>query len=200
MIRQYGEFDREILRYHTDKLGESAKKSLAWSYPDGAVPSNELEDAPFRQISSLGQIIQWDADKMRKVFEDMDKHYDPSSIDVRLQKAQAWMETYNREEMITLIEDKNTDMIASLDASQIDHIRLLHTYLSDQPDATIRDLDICVYSIPKDESADEQTNKQRQREFFMLVYNLLIAEETGPRLSTFLWALDREKVLQLLDV
>jgi len=40
----------------------------------------------------------------------------------------------------------------------------------------------------------------RQRAFFKDVYNLLIGKDAGPRLSTFLWAANRETVLRLLDI
>ena len=40
--------------------------------------------------------------------------------------------------------------------------------------------------------------KKAQRAFFKDVYNLLIGKDTGPRLGTFLWAVDRKRVASLL--
>lgn len=67
MIRQYGEFDREVSRYHKGKLGDAAKRSLEWSYADSIVPEVTKEPANFRQIASFGQIVQWDFDKMMEI-------------------------------------------------------------------------------------------------------------------------------------
>ena len=58
-----------------------------------------------------------------------------------------------------------------------------------------------LYEIPKREDiTDEKKLKERQRLFFKDLYNLLISKDTGPRLATFLCALDREMILKLLEV
>lgn len=173
MIRQYGEFDREVSRYHTDKLGTSAAKSIEWSFSH-KLEASDREDVPFRQVASFGQIVQWDPAKMKEVLRGMDMEYSDESVEVRLKKAQSWIETYNREEMIVLLEDKNTDLISTLSVQEKAQVSELRSYLIDNPDATIRDLDLSVYGIPKDESASDEENKKNQRQFFTLIYQLLI--------------------------
>ena len=64
----------------------------------------------------------------------------------------------------------------------------------------IKEIEALVYSIPKNESLSQKENVPLQRAFFKDVYNLLIGKDTGPRLSTFLWAVDRKTVLRLLDI
>ena len=62
----------------------------------------------------------------------------------------------------------------------------------------IKELEKMVYAIPKDDSVSQKENIPIQRAFFKDVYNLLISNNTGPRLSTFLWAVDRTKIIKLL--
>ncbi len=65
---------------------------------------------------------------------------------------------------------------------------------------TVAELEVLAYAIPKDAALDQKANAARQRAFFKDVYNLLIGSDTGPRLSTFLWAVDRATVNSLLNI
>ena len=80
-----------------------------------------------------------------------------------------------------------------------DQITRLHTELKKNKEATIKELEMLVYDIPKSPNLSEEELKKEQRAFFKDVYNLLISKDTGPRLSTFLWAVDREQALKLLN-
>ena len=78
----------------------------------------------------------------------------------------------------------------------------------DEKDKKVRDglyrrieaLEKLVYSIPKDPVLTDKENAPRQKEFFKHIYNLLIGKDAGPRLSTFLWAVDKNRVVDLLAV
>lgn len=62
----------------------------------------------------------------------------------------------------------------------------------------LKEIEGIVYGIPKDPSLSQKENAPRQRAFFIDIYQLLLGADTGPRLPTFLWAADRDAVLQLL--
>jgi len=78
------------------------------------------------------------------------------------------------------------------------HIKNLYTYLQENPKATVHNLEEHLYSLPKKEHTDEKELKKAQRSFFKHLYQLLITQNSGPRLSTFLWALPKETTLHLL--
>jgi lysyl-tRNA synthetase class I len=61
-------------------------------------------------------------------------------------------------------------------------------------------IEVELYDIPKKPEFDTKSLQVRQKNFFKDIYNLLIDSERGPRLSTFLWAADRDKVLELLHI
>ncbi|MCK5591515.1 MAG: hypothetical protein KAI72_06130, partial [Candidatus Pacebacteria bacterium] len=156
---------------------------------------------PFRQAVGFGQIVQWDKDKMIELLKAQEEDYDEKSIEERLVKAKNWLETYNREEIIKLEEEKNTEYIETLSEEELGHVRKLKSELKDNPNRTIPELNELVYGIVKKEELDDKENIKRQRLFFKTIYNLLIGKNAGPRLSTFLWAIeDKNKIIQLLDV
>ena len=57
-----------------------------------------------------------------------------------------------------------------------------------------------LYDIPKEVyGTDVENLKKIQGQFFKNVYRLLISKEKGPRLYLFLYAIDRERFMHLLD-
>ncbi len=197
IYKQYSEFDTNIEALKNNTLENWQKDSMNLS---GVKVDNSLPPIPFRQAVSFGQIIQWDKNKLIQVLESMDLKYDLESITTRTEKARAWLETYNKEEIIKLLEEKNTEYIKTLTESKLEQVIKLRQELLSNSKATIKELDLLVYSIPKDSSLSDQENAPLQRSFFKDIYNLLIGKDTGPRLSTFLWAADREKILELLEI
>lgn len=161
---------------------------------DRAHSGNRL---PFRQAVAFGQIVSWDPDKVAAIAETVGARPDAASVQTRLPRARTWLERYNPGEAFALLDQPNQTYRKRLSPEAAGQIKQLVAELEkgEQDAAALNDL---VYGIPKDETLDEQENKKRQRAFFKDVYNLLIGKDTGPRLSTFLWAADREQVLKLL--
>lgn len=154
---------------------------------------------PFKQAVSFGQIIGWDKEKLAQFLKSVGLNYNESSIAIRLEKAKAWLETYNQTEMIVLRADTNKDYIENMSNESKNNVRKFREVLAENI-STTEELEKVMYDIPKDPSLTDKENSPRQRAFFKDIYNLLISVDTGPRLSTFLWALDRQKVLDLLTV
>jgi lysyl-tRNA synthetase class 1 len=173
IYRQYDEYDRTV--------------------------GGDAKPMPFRQAVAFGQIVSWNAAKVGHITEAIGETYDAESIESRLPRAKNWLETYNPDQKFGLRGEVNSDYADELDPEARQQVTDLKTQLEDAS-LTVKQLNELVYGIPKDESLDEAANKPRQRQFFTHVYQLLIGKETGPRLSTFLWAADRPRVLSLLDI
>jgi lysyl-tRNA synthetase class 1 len=196
VYRQYDEFDREIVAAHEGKTDQARQKILNFS---GAKPSAETAPIPFKQAVAFGQITQWDADKLQTLAETSGFSYGADSVARRLPKARAWLFTYNPSEIIQLLDKPNKDYFDTLNAEAKGRIKKLRDFLSGDV-KSIAQLEEVVYAIPKQPGLDDKALKQAQRSFFKDVYMLLIGKDTGPRLSTFLWAVDRPIVLRLLDL
>lgn len=196
VYRQYDEFDREVSRMAKGKLNPKLEYNLKMS---GVESPKEIKPLPFRQAVALGQIVQWNTEKVLKLMEAMRMEFDVDSVPRRLEKAKNWLETYNPGEAISILENVNKEYIESMDDAGKEQIRELKKVLESGM-TEIDELQHAVYSIPKDESLNDDENKKRQLSFFRDVYNLILGLDRGPRLGTFLWAVDKNKIINLLEV
>lgn len=195
VYRQYDEFDREVAAFQRGESSPAQQKILQFS----GVKKDQAAPIAFKQAVALGQITQWHADKMRELAEKSGISCSAFSISKRLAKAKAWLNSYNPEEIIALREAVNADYVAAMDAKRRAQIAKLREVLSGDI-TSISALDEILYGIPKDPSLTDKELKVAQRGFFKDVYNLLIGKDAGPRLSTFLWAIDRAAVVTLLGI
>lgn len=187
IYRQYDEFDRALQA----NSGEVALKLSG---------ATKLENPiPFKQAVSLGQITQWNEEKVSNLLADLKADYDPLSVKNRLPKAKNWLNEYNQEEMIGLLREVNVAYVTTMSEASKQQVLKLKEELTKEY-SSIEELEHLVYSIPKDNTKTDKENAPAQKEFFRHVYNLLIGKDAGPRLSTFLWAVDRDLVLKLLNV
>ncbi len=160
----------------------------------------EQKAIPFRQAVGFGQIVQWQPEKLATILTSLGLDYDAASIARRLPLARNWLTTYNPNEAVTLRDTVHTDYASTLSPEHRAQIVALRDALVAMPEASVADLEALVYSIPKSPDLDEAELKKAQRTFFKHVYNLLLGKDTGPRLGTFLWAIDRDKAIALLTL
>lgn len=204
IFRQYDEFDREIAAHGAGELDGARGFALEAAFPEGKMPAvkagegGEVRPIPFRQLVAFGQIVQWDEAKLGELLGSLELPYDPESVKARLPRARNWLENHNPDQLIALLDEPNTEYASRLSDEAKQRITALREKLPEQGDESIAELEALVYAIPKDPKAPDEENKRRQREFFRDVYQLLIGKDTGPRLSTFLWAVDRKKIRNLL--
>ena len=155
---------------------------------------------PFRQAVGFGQVVQWQEDKLQMVLEAHGSKFSEESIKRRLPLAYNWLTKYNPDEKIILNNSVNTLYLDTMSDVSKEQVKKLREKLEKNKSMTIGELEEFVYEIPKSPGLDDGELKKEQRTFFKNVYNLLIGKDTGPRLGTFLWAIDREQVLKLLDL
>lgn len=202
VFRQYDEFDREVQKVRDGQAMPTNRKILAFSGAfggNGEAEPGALPPIPFRLAVALGQITQWNTEKLFALLEKTGSAYDRGSVERRLPKARTWLERYNPEETIRLLDQQNAGYIAAMGEGSRAQIRRLHGFLAGGGGAA-SDLENLVYDIPKHPGLSPEETKAAQKNFFKDVYRLLIDRETGPRLSTFLWAIDRDRACRLLDI
>ena len=199
IYRQYDEFDRAV--------GDHKKKdpksfSFVELIPNLSTKEFEGDPLPFRQAVSFGQILQWSPDKMKDFLHKVGFEYSERSIEIRIEKAKNWLEKFNPDEILEVRETINSEYVKGMDIKEKDRIERFRDELLkvDTEKSDQKDLEQILYGIPKSEEISDEELKKEQRAFFKDVYNLLISKDTGPRLSTFIWAIGKERVLDLLDV
>lgn len=156
---------------------------------------------PFRQAVAFGETLRWDREEVFSFLERINLKYDESSITERLNKARYWLEKYNPEEMIKIRESINSEYLTKMSEESKDMIDQLRKYIISNETLNLEDITALLYDIPKKGEIEvTPIIKKRQKLFFEDIYNLLISSDKGPRLATFLCALDRQRILDLLNI
>lgn len=197
VCRDYDEFDKEISEWRKKKLPSVRKFTIVNAFLDIKKEAYK-KPLPFKQAISFGQIAQWQIKKTKRIFRRLKFEYDEKSICTRLKKARIWLEEYNPQNLIKIRNEINKSYVSKMSSSAIENIREFRKALLKA--SSIKEIEKVMYEIPKNASLSSSKNKIRQRNFFKDIYNLLISSDSGPRLSTFIWALGKEKVLKLLDI
>ena len=172
VFRQYDEYDKEFF--------------------------GEKEILSFRQTVGLGQIVQFNKEKFVQLLDALESGVERDIAVSRLPLAQNWLEKYNQEELISVRDEFNDEYFDSLTEPRQRQLQRLAEELSNIDTPTIARLEELSYAIPKEQGYSEDELKKEQRVFFKDVYNMLISADRGPRLGTFLWALDIDIIQKLL--
>lgn len=188
------------------QAGDLAVYSRATSTAAGVLPATK-RPMPFRTIASVFDITQGDQAQTVRILSDLDPDHPVTDIDdlrPRLDCAERWLSTYVPEEDRTVVRaEPDTELLASLDDEQRESLRLLAEGLDE--DWSLEGLTHLVYAVPKIQRGLDPAAKAKdpelskaQRAFFVLLYRLLVSNETGPRLPTLLLAVGPERVRALI--
>jgi lysyl-tRNA synthetase class 1 len=161
---------------------------------------------PFRTLASVADITAGDERQVLRILTDMIAEDPISALDEvrpRLDCAQAWVSEHVAAEDRTQVRvEPDTAVLGSLTDSELHAIKLLLEGLDEQ--WSLDGLTTLLYGIPKiqrglpADKAPTPELKVAQRAWFVLLYQLLVGKETGPRLPTLLLSLGAERVRWLL--
>lgn len=168
-------------------------------YSDLDESEGNTDAIPFKYAVAYGQIVNWDFEKLKEVLKQNELEYSDESIRERLPRAKKWLEKYNPEEMIVMGEEKNTDYYESLTEEEKKEIKELVEYIKASDCDDVSEINLKVYEIPKVEGNDDKQNKAAQKRFFKNIYQLLFSQNRGPRLATYIWAVEKTDLIKLLD-
>ncbi len=213
-------FDQEIQRLYDewDALerkvrdgsalpADQAAHARAISTARGPLPSTP-RPLPYRTLASIVDVTTGDPEQTLRILRDLDPENPITSLDEtrpRLDRAERWIDTQVPAEQRTRVrEEPDTRLLASLGDRERESLGLLLERLDDH--WSIEGLTELVYGVPKVQAGlapDAKPTpelKVAQREFFALLYTLLVGRDTGPRLPTLLLAVGADRVRKLLAV
>ena len=197
ILRQYFEFDRMMNAYTTGKADEHIASIMEGALIEG----RSAETVSMQLLVSLGSIVDFNVPMLETVFEKIGTPYKYEQFKERLDRAKFWLEQCSPESVNRLRETRNFEVYDTLDEQEKQAIEMLFGYLSGDG-YTLDDLNAELYAIPKriyGEDLDQKTLKGIQGKFFKNVYKLLIDKEQGPRLYLFLFAVEKDRYVKLLD-
>ncbi|MBQ1273093.1 MAG: lysine--tRNA ligase [Clostridia bacterium] len=197
ILRQYFEYDRMLNEVREGKANDYTKSIME----NTTVAGRDPETVPMALLVQLGSVVDFNVPMLETVFEKIGSNYKYEQFADRLERAKFWLEQCAPDQVNRLRPFRNWDVYETLTEQEKQEIALLHEYLS-KPGYTLDELNAELYAIPKKvftDLSDDKALKAVQGTFFKNVYKLLIDKERGPRLYLFLYAIEAEKYLSLLD-
>jgi lysyl-tRNA synthetase class 1 len=211
------DFGPEVVRLYDEwdalgrKAADPAKRDgavLAWerasAVASGALPASPVP-VPFRTLSSVADVTAGSAEMISRVVEHVGfPHSSVSELQPRLERAMTWTEEFVPESDRTVVRSSpDASRLAALAEDEELWLRILLDRLP-AGDLELEPVTALVYGVPKvarglgvDDPPTEQV-KTDQKDFFRLLYNLLVSADRGPRLPTLIVALGAERVRSLL--
>ena len=197
ILRQYFEFDKMLNDCREGKAPEISQDIIY----NCTVEGREIATVPMSLLVQLGSVVNFNVPMLETVFEKIGMNYKEADFADRLHRAKFWLEQCAPDQVNKLRVTRNFDVYNSLTDEEKKEIELLHAYIA-KGGYTLDELNSQLYAIPKAVYGTEMTDKELkgiQGAFFRTVYKLLIDKEKGPRLYLFLYAIESEKYVGLLD-
>jgi lysyl-tRNA synthetase class 1 len=207
VVRLYDEWDA-LARKAADPAKRDAQvlayERAAATRSSGPLPAPRVV-VPFRMLASVADVTAGSAEQISRIVAHLGHAHDSvEDLEPRLSRAMAWTaEFVPAADRTTVRESPDSLAIEALSAQEREWVSLLLHGL--QGDLEIEPVTALVYGVPKlarglsldDKPTDEV--KADQKEFFRLLYHLLVDAERGPRLPTLIVALGAERVRALLQ-
>ncbi|GAA3483866.1 lysine--tRNA ligase [Streptomyces yanii] len=211
-------FDQEIQRLYDEwdslarKVAEgSALPADAAAYARaigtaaGELPSTP-RPLPYRTLASVVDITAGHDEQTLRILSELDPENPIGSLDEarpRLDRAENWITNQVPADARTIVRDEpDKELLGSLDDQGRRSLRLLLDGLDTH--WSLDGLTTLVYGVPKvlaglePDAKPTPELKAAQRSFFVLLYQLLVGRDTGPRLPTLLLAVGADRVRKLL--
>jgi lysyl-tRNA synthetase class 1 len=211
------DFGPEVVRLYDewDALGRKAAdparrdvQTLAFERAVSTVTAGRLAApevvVPFRMLSSVADVTAGEPEQISRIVGHLGYAHDTvDQLEPRLSKARAWtVEFVPESERTTVRTEPDAAAIEALSGREREWLALLLPGL--QGDLELDAVTSLVYGVPKlargwslDEKPSDEV-KADQKEFFRLLYHLLVDAERGPRLPTLIVALGTDRVRALL--
>ncbi len=197
ILRQYFEFDKMLTDVREGKAPEISEDIIY----NCSVEGREIATVPMSLLVQLGSVVNFNVPMLETVFEKIGMNYKESDFADRLDRAKFWLEQCAPEQVNKLRTTRNWETWSTLNDNEKKAVELLHAYIA-KGGYTLDELNSELYAIPKRVWGEGMTDKELktvQGAFFKTVYKLLIDKERGPRLYLFLYAINSEEYVGLLD-
>lgn len=197
ILRQYFEFDKAYQEYMEGKADEHNAEIMEYSL----IAGKSIDTVPMSLLVQLGSIVNFNVPMLETMFQKIGQPYTYEQFKDRLDRAKYWLENCSPENVNRLRVTRNWEVYQTLSDTEKQQIAMLHDFLV-KGKYSLEELNVELYDIPKRCLTGETSDKELktiQGAFFKNVYRLLIDKEKGPRLYLFLYAIDAESYVQLLD-
>ncbi|OKP68554.1 lysine--tRNA ligase [Paenibacillus sp. P3E] len=192
VLRNYTEFERyrkaHDSRTLTDDMDSAVELSLIHPLND-RIPS-------FGPIAGLLPLIHFDLHLLQEIMTRNGEVVDADRLKQTAERAEYWIKHWMPQKLVTVNSSRDTALYETLETHELAWLEafcgLLRTGgLEDEQMMTE------IYAICYNE--DKKTMKNNQKRMFTLIYQLVLGQETGPRIPVLIQAVGLDRLLALLD-
>ena len=198
ILRQYFEFGKMVGAVRAGTADENTKRIIE----NSLIAGRNFVPVPMSQLVDLGSVVDFNPDMMEKLFQKIGTPYTKEEFSELFEKAKFWLKTCSPESEYIILKKRNWKYWRTMAEPERACVRALYDYIA-AGGYTLDSLQSELYAIPKqvfpDKAEDKNALKQVQSKFFQDVYNLILGRDRGPRLYLYLFAVDAERYLRLLD-
>ena len=197
ILRQYFEFDKMLTEVRNGTANDLTKEIMDLCKVDG----REVNCVPMGLIVQIGSVVDFNEKMLEIVFQKIGTPYKYEEFKDRLERAKFWLEKCSPENVNKLCNKRNWEIYETLNENEKKEIAELYSFLRDGK-YDLDGLQTELYAIPariNGLTKEDKNLKSLQSAFFRNVYRLLINKDKGPRLYLFLYAIEKERYLGLLD-
>ena len=192
VLRQYHEFDRMYKSVEDGTADDTVKRIMELALAG----KKDFCPVSAAHIASFAPIVNFDLDMLVTMLNKLGENVTKEQVAERFEKIKYWLINYCPDQIVKLLEKKNTAFFATMTAEEKAWVSRLVECLKTK-DYSLEDMQALLYDIPK---INNEPDKARQKRFFEVTYNLLLGKDKGPRLYLFLTAVEKDKLLALLDL
>ena len=198
ILRQYFEFGKMVGAVRAGTADENTKRIVE----NSLIAGRNFVPVPMSQLVDLGSVVDFNPDMMEKLFQKIGTPYTKEEFSELFEKAKFWLKTCSPESEYIILKKRNWKYWRTMAEPERACVRALHDYIA-AGGYTLDSLQSELYAIPKqvfpDKAEDKNALKQVQSKFFQDVYNLILGRDRGPRLYLYLFAVEADRYLRLLD-
>lgn len=170
---------------------EDIKYTLDLSHPHkicGQLPK-------FSLIASVLPLVNYNVQLLQNVLEKTGEHFDFQSIKKISNRAEYWIKNCYPIKHIIVNQTKASDLFQTLNDEQKNWIHQLNECIktNDSDDLLMQK----IYAICQHH--DKKVMKANQKQFFTLIYRLILNSPSGPPLTMLIQAIGKDTFLDLLD-
>lgn len=217
----YEKMEEVFFEESSSELSNEEKKILNFLYPltiTHEIPKNKPERIPLNLMIFLSQIqnILDMKDLYAKAEEIMDKESFENLISfenfkAQIKKTKKWINEVKK--IINEVEDPkkkreisrkitifeipekvNKNLVNNLDKKQIDGIRLIREFLKNNEELTEENIQNKIFNVAKEQV------EISPKKLFQALYQVILGKKYGPRLGSFILLLDKEWLLNRLNL
>lgn len=115
----------------------------------------------------------------------------------RLLRARCWLEKYNNSK-INILEEFNQDYYDTLTEEEREWLKKTLIILQNSYETT-QELQADLYAVVKNGNEAPKELKSKQKRYFQIIYNLLLGQNSGPKMGLLLSAMDYDLIYSRLQ-